>query len=340
MKNRNAPVWAQLSTISLLAGLLTCLLALGGCEIAKTECDLECQKGFWMDSGLNPDPCGLPNDSTCLVSRRYPAPSDSDKSGKHVIIAVHGFTASTYEWQEFKNFTEGDTANGHGKTLVSLVLLGGHGVSLDAFQSSGWKAWGQPILSEYDSLKSKGYKHISFACASAGCALLMQYIAEGVLDTGLAPKWVFMIDPIVVPSAKLLSLVDLVGPIVGNSPNPGSDEENRHWYVNRPQEDLRELYELTNKIKNELESGFELPKKTACKVYKSKKDRSADPIGALLIYKGMRESDGSHIDAEMLDSRLHVVTRLAGRDPEPSAADSALQLRIFKEMIDKDFKAP
>ncbi len=315
------------------------LLALGACEINTPQCDLECQKGFWMDSGQNPDHCSETTDSTCLVSRRFPAPGDSVK-GKHVIIAVHGFTASTYEWQEFKNFAEGDTANGHGKVLVSLVLLGGHGVSLDAFQSSGWKDWGAPLIAEYDSLKSRGFTNISFACASTGCALLMQYISDGVLDTGMAPKWVYMIDPIVVPSAKLLSLVDLVGPILGNSPNPGSNEENRHWYVNRPQEDLKQLYQLTNRVKNELETGFKLPKKTECKVYKSKKDRSADPIGALLIYKGMRKWDGSHIEAELYDSRLHVMTRLAGRDPTPSHADSTLQIGIFREMIKKDLTLP
>ncbi|MDB5049153.1 MAG: esterase/lipase-like protein [Fibrobacteres bacterium] len=321
------------------AGAGLALLTLGACQINKADCDLECQKGFWLDSGLNPDPCSNPLDSTCLVSHRFPTPSDSDKAAKHVIIAVHGFTASTYEWEEFKGFAE-DTVNGHGRSLISLVLLGGHGTNLDAFQSSSWKDWGKPILTEYDTLVKQGYQNISFACASTGCALLMQYIADGQLATGPAPKWFFLIDPIVVPSEKLLSLVDLVGPILGNSPNPGSDEENRHWYVNRPQEDLKELYTLVNRVKNQLESGFELPKNTNAKVYKSLHDQSADPVGALLIYKGMRKSDGSHIEAEMLDSRLHVVTRLKGRDPEPSAADSALQLRVFKEMIDKSLAKP
>jgi carboxylesterase len=320
------------------AGAGLALLTFGACQINDTACDLECQQGFWMDSGLNPDPCGDPLDSTCLVSHRFPAPSDSEKAGKHVIIAVHGFIASTYEWQEFRNYADSSqTANGN--VLVSLVLLGAHGISLDAFQSSSWKDWGKPILTEYDTLVKEGYKNISFACASTGCALLMQYIYDGNF-TAVPPKWMFQIDPIVVPSAKLLSLIDLVGPILGNSPNPGSDEENRHWYVNRPQEDLKQLYELVNRVKNELESGFNLPKNADAKVYKSKKDRSADPVGALLIYKGMRKSDGSRIEAEMLDSRLHVVTRLKGRDPEPSAADSALQTRIFKEMIDKSLAKP
>jgi carboxylesterase len=332
------PAFSSAIKASGALGLLLAAFTLWNCEINPVECDLECQQGF-MDGGLFPDHCSDAADSTCLVSRRFPAPSDSEKVKNHIIIAVHGFTASTFEWDEFARFAENDTA-AHGKIRVSKVLMGGHGLILDAFQSSTWKDWGAPILAEFDSLKHKGYRNISFACASTGCTLLMQYIAEGVLDTGLAPKWVYMIDPIVVPTTKLLSLVNLVGPIVGSSPNPGSDEENKHWYVNRPQEDLQELYELTNRVKNKLESGFELPKKTNCKVYKSKHDNSADPVGALLIYKGMRKSDGSHIEAEMFDSRLHVMTRLAGREPAPSHADTLIQASIFNEMIKKDLAVP
>jgi carboxylesterase len=342
MKNFTFPGLISSSRKRWAAAALTVLITVIGCEINDSECNRECQDGFWMDSGLSEDPCGDTTNTTCLVSRRFPAPTDSDKANKHVIIAVHGFTASTYEWQEFKTFAEGDTANGHGRMLISLVLLGGHGVNLDAFQKSGWKDWGAPIMAEFDSLKSRGYKNISFACASTGCALLMQYIQEGLLDTGLAPKGIYMIDPIVTPSSKLLSLVNLVGPILGNSPNPGTDTENVHWYVNRPHEDLQQLYELTNRIKNELETGFDLPKKTECKVYKSKHDNSSDPIGALLIYKGMRMWDGSRIEAELYDSRLHVMTRLAGRDTASvSRADTVLQLAIFSEILKKeDLAAP
>ncbi|HKP95575.1 MAG TPA: esterase [Fibrobacteria bacterium] len=318
------------------------LLALAACAINEAECDLECQKGFWMDSGQFPDPCSDDSNKTCLVSHRVPALSDSEKAVKNVLIAVHGFAASTFEWQEFKEFAE-DTLPGYDtthNTLVSLVLMGGHGTNLDAFRASSWKDWGKPIVTEYDTLVKQGYKNISFACASTGCALLMQFIADGWLGAGQAPKWIFMIDPIVVPSAKLLSLINLVGPILGNSPNRQSPEEERHFYVNQPQEDLKQLYELVNRVKNHLESGFELPRNTKAKVYKSKRDRSADPIGALLIYKGMRKSDGGHIEVEMLDSRLHVVTRLRARDPVPSAKDSLLQTRIFKEMIDKSLAGP
>jgi carboxylesterase len=319
--------------------LLGLCLLLGACQIVKTECDQECRDGFWLDSGQIPDPCVDTANTDCLVSTRIPAPSDSQKESLQVVIAVHGYTASTYEWREYKDFAE-DTANGHDRMRISLVLLGGHGRDLDAFQASTWRQWGAPILAEYDALVKLGYKNISFACASTGCALLMQYISDGAFAERQPPRWIHMIDPIVVPSAKLLSLVDLVGPVLGNSPNEGSPDENRHWYVNRPQETLQELYELVNLVKNRLETGFSLPKGTKAKVYKTKHDNSADPVGALLIYKGMRKADGSHIEAQMLDSRLHVFTRLMYRDPAASDADRALQKWAFGEMTEKILARP
>jgi hypothetical protein len=45
-------------------------------------------------------------------------------------------------------------------------------------------------------------------------------------------------------------------------------------------------------------------------------------------------SDGSRIEAEMVDSKLHVFTRLQGR-PNYSAADVALQEKTFAEILDR-----
>ncbi len=303
----------------------TVLLAFAACQINSVECDQECID-FWLDGASVNDSCSLPGNKTCLVSRRIEAP-DSATRVKPVVIAVHGYTASTFEWEEYREYAEDSL-----KTVnVSRVLLGGHGRDIDVFQSSNWAEWGKPILEEYDSLVSKGYENINFACASTGCALLMTYIKSGRFRE-TEPKWIFMIDPIVIPSAKLLSLANIVGPILGNSPNPGSDSENVHWYVNRPQETLRELYSLINRVKNELEDGFTLPKGTRAKVYKSKKDGQADPVGLLLIYKGMRKADGSHVEVKMEDSHLHVMTRLRFRDPPASAEDTVRQADIFNEM--------
>lgn len=300
-----------------------------GCQLVPVECDQECVDG-WLDGGQFEDECLDTLKAKCLVSDRYPAPTAAEKESLQVIIAVHGFTASAYEWMEFDKFI--NTEPEYRNAQVSRVVLGGHGRDLDAFQSSTWQHWGDPILAEYDTLTSLGYKHISFACASTGCALLMQYLSDGDFSKRAPPKWIFLVDPIVVPSAKLLSLVNLVGPILGNSPDEGSEQENRHWYVNRPQETLKELYELINLVKNRLEDGFRLPKATRAKVYKVKQDKNADPVGALLIYKGMRRSDGSHVEVEMIDSKLHVFTRLEARKGIPSEQDIENQESAFREM--------
>jgi carboxylesterase len=315
--------------------LFALALAIVGCQVEPVECDQECID-HWLDGSTVNDDCLDTILVKCLVSGQ-PAPSAGEKDSLQVIIAVHGFTASSFEWKEFHEFI--DTAVEYGSVRVSRVILGGHGRDLDVFQSSTWKGWGAPILAEYDSLTSLGYKHISFACASTGCSLLMQYLSDGDFRSRPAPKWIFMIDPIVVPTVKLLSLVNIVGPILGNSPNNGTEQENLHWYVNRPQETLRELYELINVVKNRLEDGFRLPKATQAKVFKVTRDKEADPIGALLIFKGMRKSDGSHIEVQMIDSKYHVFTRLQGRTGDPSIGTSEAavkareqQMSAFREM--------
>jgi carboxylesterase len=310
-------------------------LCLGACQLVSVECDKECQEG-WLDGGGFRDECLDTLTVKCRVSDRIPAPTEAQKESLQVVIAVHGYTASSFEWKEFADFI--DTVPEYANVAVSRIVLGGHGQDLDAFQTSTWRIWGAPILAEYDSLAAKGYKHISFACASTGCALLMQYLNDGAFSKRQAPKWIFMIDPIVVPTQKILSLVDIVGPILGNSPNPGTDQENRHWYVNRPQETLQELYDLINRVKNELEDGFKLPRATQAKVYKSKHDNNADPVGALLIFKGLRNWDGSHLEVEMEDSRLHVFTRLEARSSPPTPERRALQVRTFREMAERALK--
>lgn len=310
---------------------LAAALWLPGCQLVETQCDRECVDD-WMDGGHFRDSCLTPANK-CLVSERFAAPTEAEKESLNVIIAVHGFTASSFEWKEFDQYVR--SARDSSRLQVSRVVLGGHGRDLESFRSSTWRDWGAPILAEYDSLSKLGFRHISFACSSTGCTLLMQYLSAGEFRQRLAPKWIFMIDPIVIPSAKILSLIDALGPILGNSPNKGDSDEVHYWYVNRPEETLRQLYKLTVVVKNRLEDGFRLPEGTRALVRKSEHDRSADPVGALLIYKGMRQADGGRVDVQMVDSRLHVFTRLAFRSSAPSAADSARQSATFKLMADR-----
>jgi carboxylesterase len=283
------------------------------------KCDATCEAG-WLD-GANI------RDTADLVSARIPNPTLADRA-KPVLIAAHGFTASTYEWEEFARFAEADS-----QVMVSRVLLGGHGTDIDDFENSTWRDWGKPLLDEYRALTRMGFTNISLAGSSTGCPLILNHAKAGALDT-IPPKHVFLIDPIITPGDKMLSMIGLFGPVVGNSPSSGTDAEKPHWYTNRPAEVLEQLYSLVNRVKNFLEDGFKLPTGTRAMVYKAKKDGAADPVGALLLYKGLRHSDGSRIGVEMVDSRKHVFTRLQGRSSW-TAADSALQIRVFTEMTER-----
>ena len=294
------------------------LILLTACQLNSVDCNQECQD-FWLD-GPNV------NDTADLVSTRIANPNPIQKE-KRVIIACHGFTATSFEWQEFANYSQLDTS-----ILVSRILLGGHGTDIQDFENTTWPDWGKPILTEYLALVSKGYKHISLIGSSTSGTLLMQDMHDRAFDTAaVKPEHVFLVDPFIVPVAKLLTMIKIVGPVLGNSPNDLDSTEKRHWYTNRPADQLEQLYDLANLVKNELEDGFNAPAGTKCRLWKSDGDHTADPVGALLIYKGLRHADGSHIEVEMVHSPLHVFTQLQGR-AVVTAADTALQLKTFKEI--------
>ena len=268
-------------------------------------------------------------DSTFLLST-HPDRDTFDRE-RPVIICAHGYTACTYEWQEFREFARND-----GRIYTSLVLLGGHGRSIEEFDGTTWEDWQKPIMDEYDSLVNQGYTRIGLAGSSTGGTLLIEYLSRGAFnDKEVIPQEIFMVDPIVIPTAKILKLVSVLGPILGNSPvELETDEQKRHWYTNRPTSTLDELNELIELVQGKLEDGFSLPKGAKAKCYKAEKDDLADPVSALLIYKGMTDADKNKIDVEMMDTDLHVFTHLESRT-ETSHADTLLQVRVFEEMIER-----
>lgn len=315
------------------------LTIFAACQINEVECNQVC-KDNWMDGPTVNDTSLIDTVHRYQVSLRKDSLSDSLKAVIPVIITAHGYTASTFEWLEFRQFT-GDTlayvmnrsdSLENPKVLTSLVLLGGHGVNIEDFQKSTWQDWGKPILEEYEALVAKGYKNISIAGSSTGCPLILDHISRGRLNSQ-PPNQIFLIDPIITPSAKMLSLIGIMGPILGNSPSEGGPEELAHWYNQRPAETLDELYSLTNLIKNRLEKGFKLPPGTQAKVWKAKKDALADPIGALILYKGLRTSDNGRIEVEMVETAKHVFTRLLGRTSEPTSQDINNKRDAFEEMV-------
>ncbi|PZX17860.1 carboxylesterase [Breznakibacter xylanolyticus] len=259
-----------------------------------------------------------------LLSYQHPAPT-SDQLNLPVAITVHGFSASTWEWDEFCQWS-----HDRGQLLTSQVLLGGHGIDYQAFKTASWGEWQRPILEEYQRLEAMGYKHLYLAGSSTGATLILELMASGKLAGSQRPESIIMIDPIIIPSNKFLSLVGFVGPIMGFVETPLDEAENGHYYKYRPHEALNQLLRLTDRVRHDLEDDITLPPGTTLTVYKSLRDASADPVSALLLYKGISTSAGKPT-VKMVDSDLHVFTYLKGSN-NVSEHDKTLQNQTFMEM--------
>ncbi|MDZ7372137.1 MAG: esterase, partial [candidate division KSB1 bacterium] len=173
-----------------------------------------------------------------LVSAANPHPTEADLQTP-VIIAAHGYSATTFEWDELRAWSRE-----HGGFLLSQVLLGGHGRTYQEFKRSTWRDWQTPILEEYQKLEQLGYRKISLLGSSTGCALMLELAASRAFDGRQTPRHFIFIDPIVIPSDKLLSLVDFVGPMLGYTETSPTPEEEGKWYHYRPYETLQELNQV------------------------------------------------------------------------------------------------
>lgn len=259
-----------------------------------------------------------------LLSAAIPNPTVSDLA-KPVVIAVHGYSATTFEWIEFRDF-----ARNKGDFYVSVVLLGGHGRDYADFKAANWENWQKPIIEEYNKLRDIGYQNINFVASSTGCPLVLDAIRENKFTPDRI-KHVYFIDPIIIPSNKILSLAPVVGPFVGYLKTELDAGENGFWYKYRPQHSLKQLEKLTRQERKKLEKGVVLPAGVRLKVYKAHRDGSADPASAVQLQKGLKESNGNEIVVRVVDSDLHVFTRLKGRNVV-SDADRKLQAQVFEEI--------
>src|SRR5436190_20222017 len=95
-----------------------------------------------LDGNIIFDP-SLYNPEEFLVSAKYPNPTPDDLD-KHIILAIHGYSATTFEWQEFKDWSTDPNYR------ISQVLLGGHGTDYEDFKNSTWEDWRSSITREYE----------------------------------------------------------------------------------------------------------------------------------------------------------------------------------------------
>jgi carboxylesterase len=268
----------------------------------------------------------LDNPIKYLISASIPNPTETEKNTP-VIICAHGYSASTFEWDEFREIAESKQT-----FFVSQVLLGGHGRDYAAFKAATWEDWQNSIKLEYQKLVDKGFRNIYLAGSSTGAPLIIEMISSGYFNSmSIKPKGIYLIDPIVVSSNKTLTMVGLLGPVLGYTTSVLESGETGKWYVYRSQESLKQLMELIDLTRKNLQKGIVLPIGTKLKIYKSKIDATADPVSAVMLYKGLKTADGKNVDIEMVNSDIHVFTRLRGRNTS-STKDIQNQQDAFTDM--------
>ncbi|MBO0933015.1 alpha/beta hydrolase [Fibrella aquatilis] len=278
-----------------------------------------------LDGGTLFDP-SIYKPDLYLVSKAKPAPTP-EQARTPVIIACHGYSATTFEWDELRTWLGNRT-----DVYLSQVLLGGHGRSYADFKKSTWHDWQGAIMAEYDALVKAGYTNISLLGSSTSGPLVLDLVASGYFASRTVPRNLLLVDPIIIPSDKTLSLIGVVGPMLGYVAADQPAAEDKVFYHFRPQETLQQLQALLTIVRQALERGVTLPTACSLKVYKSKKDPSADPVSAVLIYQGVKTADGKPIAVELIDSELHVYTRLALRE-QVTANDKQNQLATFTDIV-------
>ncbi|MBL7811461.1 MAG: esterase [Bacteroidetes bacterium] len=307
---------------SLCVTLFLCL-SLGSCGKADKMPPIDNNKD--LDGKLVND-SSLSFPQNYLLSAAVPVPSAGDLA-KPAVILVHGFSATTFEWLEFRDWvkTKGDVH-------TSLVLLGGHGRDYADFKKATWQDWQQPIIDEYQKLQNFGYK-IHIVASSTGCPLVLNMLRENKVNPALLNQLI-LIDPIIIPANKQLSLIPALGAALPYTETEMEKGEDGFWYKYRPAEALQQLEKLARRERKALETGYTLNEGISVKVYKSIKDAAVDPLSAVQLRKGLRHAKGSEIEVEMVESNLHVFTRLRGRNSFTSE-DSATQVRVFQEIYNR-----
>ena len=281
---------------------------------------------FWLDHSSTQDPSL--SDSSYLVSTRFQDYSESVLN-RPVIIGVHGYTASTYEMLELKDYIQSNS-----NVMVSLVLLGAHGRSYDVFKASTWEDWANPIIEEYERLEKLGFKNISFVGASVGGALLMELLASGKLESySVKPNNFFLVDAFLESQDKNLRWVPYLKYVLKEMVLTDMPvEDHAYWYAIRPVSTLIELVKLTDHLKAYLNEGIRLFGEMNVFIYQSDDDTVVDPKSATLFYDGLRFDHTNTVQLHSVESKHHVFCRLKGRS-DSSQSDKQLQELFFDTVI-------
>lgn len=314
-----------------LSALYVIFLALGCTPIEYDD--------HWMDSPSTQDPSL--NDDSYLLSSRLPSPTQSDLATP-VIIAAHGFGASTFEWVELKDWAEPRGI------YVSLVLLGGHGRSLEEWGLTDEEDWGATIVDEYRALDELGYTNISIATTSTGGTLVLRSIHKGDFVNVIAPKHLLFVSPFIVSLDERLYIAPLIGPILNNVPSNNNEMEKEMYYTNRPQVVFTPLMNLLNGVTDALDNGgIMLPAGTQAHIWHADEDGIVSEESVTKMEAGLISDQD--IQVTIVNTDLHPYTRGMGRARSADEAapteegeeprlwdedDDALQEETFQQLLD------
>lgn len=242
-----------------------------------------------------------------------------------VIIAVHGFAASSFEWIEFKEWCTQHTA-----IQVSLIGLGGHDTPAN-LATSRWEDWVTPVIAEYNHLVELGYEHISLCGCSAGATVLLHALNNHTFRPDLPLKHLFLIDTLVETQSKLLYALPYLYPFFSSQHHWPEKLSQHYSFTIRPKPALLELLKLIKATQVLLKQGLQFDIQGSTHIFQSARDPVVNPQSGRWIYNSLTQhssSPGVSHRFHTLDSNLHIPTRLRKRR-RVTPADTTTQQAIF-----------
>ena len=222
-----------------------------------------------------------------------------------IVLAVHGYSATPFEWIEFYEKLQTSTP----QIPCSLVTLGGHGDSYDAFEASTWQDWAQPIIDEYNALIGQGYTNIHIIGSSTGGTLLLYLLHNNLISEKI--RSITLIDTIIYSKIKSLYLVPYVRPFIKQTRiQPEHNDSKHHWYYTRPTRSLMELLDLLKTIQTY--PILKIPN-IPLLAFQAQHDPVVDSKS--LEYLKSVIPNTPLTEFIYVASKLHVFTRLRGKDP-------------------------
>ena len=266
-----------------------------------------------MDSSLTIDSALI--DPAALLSQRIQSPTDAQKN-QPVCVLVHGFSASSYEFNAYKVHANSINSS----LLYSTIVLGGHGRNYQAFKDARYEDWLLPIVTELEALTALGYRNISIFAVSAG--------ATGTLHLALTQqlppvKQLILMDPYIIPVNPIIYLLPVLKLFISNSVSGAiSDTELKNWYINRPSKALNELRRLMRQVQSDLKQN-QSAIDTTVHVFTSAKDSISNTIGADLI-----QTKFDAVTIHRYDSAHHVII-----EPTAKATWNDLDQQLFEHTV-------